>query len=258
MLLHSINETELVKGEIIKRPSRHIKSPYVADVMINNNISLLAHTPSLGCCGLSDKGSTVMIEKAPENKKTKTDGKVQISIFEERNNIQYIGINPKLSEILVEKSLQMNCFQHLKDIKSFKREKTIKTSRFDFIGVDKHGNPFILEVKSARKDTVSPRALKHIKELKTIKLESPSTRCILCFVIQRTDVCVFQPSKVDPIYREAVQDAWLHGVEIFTLQVKWNEQGKAYFHSSILPVCLFDEEGPQLLNHEKHIQDCNV
>jgi DNA-binding sugar fermentation-stimulating protein len=51
---------------------------------------------------------------------------------------------------------------------------------------------------------VSPRALKHIRELTLIKRES-KTRCIMCYVIQRTDVDRFQPSIIDPEYREAVK-----------------------------------------------------
>jgi DNA-binding sugar fermentation-stimulating protein len=75
---------------------------------------------------------------------------------------------------------------------------------------------------------VSPRALKHIKELTLIKKES-KTRCIMCYVIQRTDVDRFQPSIIDPQYREAVKLAVEEGVEIITLVVEWTKQGEAYF-----------------------------
>ena len=138
-------------------------------------------------------------------------------------------------------------------------------SRFDFSGVDENGLPFIMEVKNVpladyeditakvrkgkcyddlpynekvayfpdgyRKksaDTVSPRALKHIKELTLIKKES-KTRCIMCYVIQRTDVDRFQPSIIDPQYREAFKEAVEAGVEIITLVVKWTRDGEAHF-----------------------------
>jgi DNA-binding sugar fermentation-stimulating protein len=138
-------------------------------------------------------------------------------------------------------------------------------SRFDFSGVDENGVPFIMEVKNVpladyedicakdrkgkcyddmpynakvayfpdgyRKktaDPVSPRALKHIRELTLIKKES-ITRCIMCYVIQRTDVDRFQPSIIDPQYREAVKQAIEAGVEIITLLVQWTKQGEAYF-----------------------------
>lgn len=138
-------------------------------------------------------------------------------------------------------------------------------SRFDFTGIDCDGIPFIMEVKNVpladyeditakdrkkkcydnreqdskiayfpdgyRKkvvDTVSPRALKHIKELTLIKRES-KTRCIMCYVIQRTDVESFQPSIIDPEYREAFKEAVKSGVEIITLVVQWTREGEAYF-----------------------------
>jgi DNA-binding sugar fermentation-stimulating protein len=138
-------------------------------------------------------------------------------------------------------------------------------SRFDFTGIDCNGVPFIMEVKNVpladyeditakdrknkcydtrsvdskvayfpdgyRKkstDTVSPRALKHIKELTLIKSES-KTRCIMCYVIQRTDVSSFQPSVIDPEYRTAFYNAMDAGVEIITLVVNWTREGKAYF-----------------------------
>uniref|UniRef100_A0A6C0KDC0 Sugar fermentation stimulation protein C-terminal domain-containing protein n=1 Tax=viral metagenome TaxID=1070528 RepID=A0A6C0KDC0_9ZZZZ len=278
MILFTIQE--LHKGIIVKRPSAHIKTPYVADVTIQD-IEFLAHTPSLGCCGLADKGSQVLMEKT---EKTKTNFRVQLAIFNEpeKNNIQYIGINPKLSETLVKNALLNNCFHNLKYIKKIGREKKILNSRFDFIGVDKDDRSFILEVKAVPladyddiyakerkkkdytnrtydskisyfpdgyrkklKDTVSPRALKHVQELEQIKQKEPNMRCILCFVIQRTDVKQFQPSLIDPIYRKAVQKAWINGVEIFTLQVSWTVDGVASFHSSKLPICLFETYGPR-------------
>jgi DNA-binding sugar fermentation-stimulating protein len=138
-------------------------------------------------------------------------------------------------------------------------------SRFDFSGIDEHGVPFIMEVKNVpladyeditaierkkknyvdrdfatkvayfpdgyRKkstDTVSPRALKHIRELTLIKKES-KTRCIMCYVIQRTDVDRFTVSVIDPEYRQAVKNAIENGVEIITMVIKWTRDGEAYF-----------------------------
>jgi DNA-binding sugar fermentation-stimulating protein len=147
-------------------------------------------------------------------------------------------------------------------------------SRFDFSGIDENGVPFIMEVKNVpladyedicakdrkgkcyddreyntkvayfpdgyRKkssDPVSPRALKHIRELTLIKKES-KTRCIMCYVIQRTDVDRFQASVIDPQYREAVKLAVDAGVEIITLVVEWRRDGTAYFVKDNLHISL--------------------
>ena len=52
----------LVEGTVAKRPSKFIKTPYVADIQIlESKRDVLGHTASLGCCGLADVGATIMM-----------------------------------------------------------------------------------------------------------------------------------------------------------------------------------------------------
>jgi DNA-binding sugar fermentation-stimulating protein len=273
----------LVEGTIIKRPSKIIKSPYVADISIEK-MEILGHTPALGCCGLADVGASILmapIPKTKKNDKIKCEYRVYLSVFKERNNEIIIGIHPKLAENLTEAALKNNYLQSLQNVRNYKRETSIYVegkvdSRFDFTGIDVNGIPFIMEVKNVpladydditskdrkkkcyddrgqnskvayfpdgyRKkstETVSPRALKHIKELTLIKSES-KTRCIMCYVIQRTDVESFQASIIDPEYRNAVKKAIENGVEIITMVIKWTKNGEAYFVRDDLPITSFE------------------
>lgn len=264
---------ELTYGTIIKRPSATCKTPYVADVTIHNNAesdsaSILAHTPALGCCGLSDKNSCVYMTQATS--KNVCSYKVQLaSLYEPKINKHIlVGINPKLAEELVLCSLQQNLLGFLKDLKQFQREKKIENtnSRFDFVGIDADDKPFIMEVKcvpladyvdctakerksygsdafdsvpynqkiayfpdgyrKTAKDPVSPRALKHLRDL--MMLSSQNTyRTIMCYVIQREDVGSFQPSVIDAAYRSTFYEARDSGVEMHAIQFKWNEDGSA-------------------------------
>ena len=270
----------LIEGCVIKRPSKYIKTPYVADIIpLNSETSILGHTASLGCCGLADVGATILMAPVPKTKKhndKKNDNKlhceyrVYLSVIKERNNEIIVGIYPKLAEELAESAIKNNLLNILQNVQTYKRETPIYVegkvdSRFDFTGIDCNGIPFIMEVKNVpladyeditakdrkgkcyddrsidskvayfpdgyRKkstDTVSPRALKHIQELTLIKGES-KTRCIMCYVIQRTDVSSFQPSIIDPEYRTAFYEAIQSGVEIITLVVQWTREGNAYF-----------------------------
>ena len=271
-----------VKGTIIKRPSLHCKTPYMADVIIESESmetaqEVLAHTPSLGCCGLAEKNSNVILSKI-ESKKAKSSHRVELSIHRDGPYEEIVGINPKLSEVIAERCLLGNCIAGLSNIRSYKREVTYLNSRFDFAGIDENGREFVMEIKSVpladyvdapkkekkkllenlpeekkkfhnkiayfpdgyRKnntDLVSPRALKHIQELQEI-VETTDMRGILCFMIQRADACSFQPSNIDPLYKLAVQTAWKNGVEIKTVQVKWDENGKCLFVRNDLPINL--------------------
>jgi DNA-binding sugar fermentation-stimulating protein len=261
---------DLIEGYVVKRPSRHVKTPYVADVLVgvNDQKEILAHSPSLGCCGLADAFAVVLMEA-----NNKAGNKCSHTICLSIRDTQIIGINPKL----VESALVKNCLSSLRNVKAYARETVIRVeghvdSRFDFTGIDEHGSTFIMEVKVVplaeyedmpakertkmdfsgrdpstkvayfpegyRKkagDTVSPRALKHIRELTWIKRET-TVRTIMCYVIQRTDVNRFQPSVNDPEYRAAFYEAQAAGVEVITLVVQWTRDGAAYFVRDDLPI----------------------
>ena len=265
----------LIEGEVIKRPSKYIKTPYVADIKIcSTSNMILGHTASLGCCGLADVGASILMAPVPKiyknTDKLHCEYRVYLSIIREKEKEIIVGIYPKLAEELTESALKKNLLSRLINVKSYKKETKICVpdlvdSRFDFSGIDQNGIPFIMEVKNVpladyedvtskdrkkmcfddrdinskvayfpdgyRKkstDPVSPRALKHINELALIKRMS-KTRCIMCYVIQRTDVDRFQPSIIDPEYREAFKEAVKSGVEIITMVVQWNREGEAYF-----------------------------
>jgi DNA-binding sugar fermentation-stimulating protein len=271
----------LVDGTIVNRPSKTIKTPYVADILLPTlNTTILGHTASLGCCGLADRGAQILMAPVPKtnkNNKISCEYKVYLAVIRERDAEIIVGIHPKLAEELAESALKNNLLCRLQNVRGYKRETTICVegkvdSRFDFTGIDGNGVPFIMEVKNVpladyeditakdrknkcyddrdinskvayfpdgyRKkstDTVSPRALKHIRELTLIKRES-KTRCIMCYVIQRTDVDRFQPSIIDPEYRAAVKEAVEAGVEIITLVVQWTKDGEAHFVRDDLPI----------------------
>jgi len=270
---------EVCRGEIVNRPSKKCKTPYVADVRIemDQDQEILGHSPSLGCCGLADKGAIVLMTKTSgSTKQPVCSYRIDLAIYKEDDKEIIVGINPKLGETIAEEALKQNCIACLQNVKSYTREVKIMNSRFDFAGIDENGTPFVLEIKNVpladyvdvpkkdriqclaqlehknfnekiayfpdgyRKnstDVVSPRALKHIQELEEIAITG-KVRAILCFIVQRNDVKQFQTSNIDLIYKEAVYKASQNGVEIITIQVEWTTQGKCYFVRNDLPIFL--------------------
>ena len=276
----------LIEGEVIKRPSKYIKTPYVADIKIcSTSNMILGHSASLGCCGLADVGAHILMSPVPKTKNNQNTDKlhceyrVYLSIIREKDCEMIVGIYPKLAEDLTESALKNNLLTKLLNVKTYRKETKIYVpdmvdSRFDFTGIDENNIPFIMEVKNVpladyedvttkerkkmsfegrhinskvayfpdgyRKkinDPVSPRALKHINELALIKRVS-KTRCIMCYVIQRIDVDRFQPSIIDPEYREAFKEAVKSGVEIITMVVQWTREGEAYFIKDDLTISI--------------------
>lgn len=289
MLIFKTNK--LIKAKIIKRPSSEIKSPYVADIQLIDDdhdvidfTNYLAHCPSLGCCGLSDNESIVMVS---ENKnKTKTKYAVELCCFEEEKNgkslIEYVSLKPKNAELIAHECLKRQLVLDVPKLVEIIRERKFMNSRFDFYGKDNDDNEYIFEIKTVplayyvdvpkkeykkhieyidscdirdkvsyfpdgyRKNANEPVSPRALKHIQELEKIVLETNiiCTLVYIVQRTDVKSLQTSNIDLIYKKAVQKAWLNGVNIKVIQIQWNELGEAYFFSNNLPINLFNYSGP--------------
>jgi len=153
-MLHKLNDLILVK--IVSRPSKVCKTPYVADIELEDGTIVQAHCASLGCCGLCEKDCYVyaspMKSNCAQSKSKVCSYKIYLAHFYEEKviserviiNNQLIGIDPKLAETLVENALTQNYLKTLMHIKTYKREVCLLNSRFDFAGIDEHGKYFVL------------------------------------------------------------------------------------------------------------------
>jgi sugar fermentation stimulation protein A len=173
---------DLIKVKIISRPSKICKTPYVADIELEDGSIVQAHCASLGCCGLCEKDCYVyaspMLSNCPQSKSKVCTYKVYLAeIYEEKLikeekyiNNQIIGVDPKLAETLVEKALTNNCFPTLQNIKKYRREVNLGNSRFDFAGIDDAGKYFILEVKNVPLSDFAD--VNHVEKKKLVKADA--------------------------------------------------------------------------------------
>jgi DNA-binding sugar fermentation-stimulating protein len=251
-LLYSLPKP-LIKAKVLARPSKKVKSPYLADIDING-IEYLCHSAPLGCSGHIVEGSTVwVLEKSESNAKSTHE----IYLIEEDGVM--IGCHPLVANRIAHKLLKNSLVvPNTKDIIS---EYSINDCRFDFIassdsrmtvievksvpiadyfdGTSKEVQAYLKEfpdskekiaifpyctISGKRKQSevpLSERALKHVTELTIL---SSTFKCVLLFIIQRTDISKFCVTKLDPIYKDACKKALDTGVIIKAISVKWNNQ----------------------------------
>jgi DNA-binding sugar fermentation-stimulating protein len=262
---------KLYKGLVLSRPSKICKSPYLADVKIYDDLdniieeNVIAHSPSLGCCGLISTNVYVLCTKS-ESTKNKSKYIIQNILNEDKS---IIGVNPMLANPIVKSLLLNNKIDMFQNITQLKTEITIDDSRFDFTFLNEHGATVYLEVKNVplahvvdvsekerkkldlskydlskkiaifpdgyrknKNEPISVRALKHVNHLKSIHEENPDIICVLLFLIQRNDVISFKPSLIDPIYEKALYDAYESGVKVLPLCVSWIDNN-CYFLKNI-------------------------
>jgi len=254
---------ELHEGIVIDRPSKIIRSPYLADVLVDED-SVLCHSPALGCCGLIISEAKVLMTK----KDSKT-AKSKYSVDFVYSGKTLVGVNPNYGNVFAKVCILNNYIPEIPILDTLKSEYTINQSRLDFFG--KIGEKkYYIEVKCVpladyvdvnkkerhkfnneqfnynekiaifpdgyRKnmsEPVSERALKHAKHLTELKKEDENNVCILIFFIQRSDCKYFQASNLDPIYKKAVKEAYESGVLILPYSVDWID-GTAYLGKQLI------------------------
>lgn len=249
-LLYSLPKP-LLKATVLARPSKQVKSPYLADIEIDGK-TYLCHSSALGCSGHIVAGSTVWVLEKPPSLAQSTH---QIYAIQE-NDILF-GCEPNIANKIASSILKLNLV--LPNVSNINSECTVNDSRFDFI-CKSNDRMAIVEVKSVciadymdgtsyelaehmksnpnekiaifpycttagkrklSKEPLSERALKHVLELTS---QVNSKICMLAFIVQRTDVSKFCITKLDPTYKDACKAALKAGVIIKAISVRWDTQ----------------------------------
>lgn len=262
---------DLIKGKIINRPSKIIKSPYLADVKLANNKRELVHSPALGLCGYISENSIVLMNKIEPKKNRKTKYTIElVQVLTENKKKIWLGANPLRANNLFINLVLKNKLDLFQDITLFKQEFRFLNSRFDFMLSNKN-KKYIVEIKNVpivdfleknkpknmkvalrkpeekraaifpdgfqykKGDCVSPRAYKQLIDLITIKKKFPEYIPCCIYLIQRDDVYSFKPNfKKDPVYASKLREAYNHGVIIKAYCFKCTEKG--YYFKKEVPV----------------------
>ena len=223
-------------GILVKRPSAIIKSPYVGDIIVENE-EKLGHCPSLGLGDLLNSNSELLVVKH-ENKKTD----YYIHAVKEHN--VWVGNVPLYANKIVKQLLKENIL--LQNVDIIKPEYKVGDSKFDFYVKDSYNVEHIIEVKSVhikesetnaaifpvgyktqKTAVISERAIKHVEHLTHIAKDGKST--MLVFVIQRNDCKIFKANaKKDPTFANALKYAKLAGVQIKAIYCDVDEHGIRY------------------------------
>ena len=131
----------LIKAKVIARPSKKVKSPYLADILIND-VEYLCHSAPLGCSGHIVEGSTVwVLEK--EKSKVKVQSTHEIYLIEENNVL--IGCHHLVANKIAHEMLKKQLL--FPNTTNIVPEQTFGGSRFDF-SAKSDNNTLIIEVKS--------------------------------------------------------------------------------------------------------------
>lgn len=230
--LHSF--PSLTRVRVLHRPSKIIKSPYVADVVLDNGEEALCHTPGLGCSGLVAPGRTLYVSQAVKDS-SKTDYTAQVAECEDSEGVYYVGIHPMVSQTIAGRLLD----KVHPEVTWRSEVKVDAHSRIDFVGTTTAGKKVYVEIKNAmishqtmvarssrravfpegyrkvKTDTFSPRALKHAVLLGDLAGREDTEAAYLVYIVPRDD-CQdgLELHSQDPVYCQGVAEAISRGVQV--------------------------------------------
>lgn len=140
----------LVQVSVINRPSKKIKSPYLADISIKSKTEL-AHSPGLGLCGYISKDSIVAVSSS-DNEKRKSKYTIElVKVKNDDNKSIWVGANPVTSNLFFRRMIELNLLKFLPKIDFIKQEITFDnlSSRYDFMLESYSKNKkYIVEIKN--------------------------------------------------------------------------------------------------------------
>lgn len=232
--MYLLNYGKTCDAECTARPSKICKSPYVADITLENT-SYLAHSPALGMDGYIANGKRVLVSKI--EKPTGSCVYKILAAFDENKNI-YVGANPLHANRLFHEACKNNLFiDDFGEIFSIVPEYTHGDSRFDFFINDsiyvevksvliEKNNTAIFPVGNKKKGTISERANKHVSELTTLAKSGQS--CAIVFMVLREDVDSFQTNPKDELFSSLIKNAYMQGVQVLIYQFKVDEHGISF------------------------------
>lgn len=254
---------------LVKRPSKSVKSPYIADVLVEDNEEL-AHCPALGVSGLLNTTSKIICSKNEDVKRKSKYTVELVYLPSTKNTFTLTNTNPQFGNRIFASIIKNNLLQEYNNYSICKAEKTYKDSRFDFYIKKENDREEFIEVKSVllcdfmkndypaniiknpeisaleeykkaaifpdgfRKNKnvpISTRAIKHLETLEDCVQNGYDAT--LCFIIQRDDCDYFKPSNVDQFYYAALKKAKNNGVNIMAIKVSWTHKGQCLYKNKI-------------------------
>ena len=144
-----------------------------------------------------------------------------------------VGVNPVMANRIVHQSLCAGRIPLLAGYDAIHAEVSAGAgARLDFL-LEGAENRCFLEVKSCTlvenqvarfPDAVTARGVKHLVRMQ--RLMSDGFRCVLLFLVQRTDAEIFMPADdVDPVYGRQLRAAVARGLEILVYDVRFDPNG---------------------------------
>ena len=262
MLEKVIQFQNIIQLEVTRRPSKKIKSPYVADALNKDGDEFLVHTPGLGLADQCLPGSKIFATPS-KSKGSKTDYIAQfVSIYEKGYGQTVIGANPHTAELIGKEILKSNIWNPYPEYEVCDK----KPSHIDYLGdiYLKFQNKYIIiEMKNVICASYNPKIKKvnrryvfydnkvpfqrsgiypngersqkyrgesvvserSIRQIDSMIKSKEKYQFAIIFLVNRGDCTAFKPNwQRDPIYSKKLVKAVKNGIDAYALGINWTNK----------------------------------
>lgn len=211
-------KSPLIKASILKRYKR-----FLSDIELPSGEVICAHVPNTGSMtSCWENGWDAYLSESNNPKR-----KLKYTLEMTHNGESFISVNTSLTNKLVKEAIENKIIKEVKDYSQIKAEQKIFDSRIDFLLTGEGLPDTYIEVKNVTlkadknlarfPDAVTTRGQKHIQDL--IKIKAQGHRAIMLYVVNRTDVSLFEPAdEIDAEYGILLRKAVERGVEVLVYQ----------------------------------------
>ena len=252
---------DIIQLEILHRPSKRIKSPYVADAINKDGDEFLVHTPGLGLADQCMPGSKIFATPS-KNKSSKTDYIAQsVSVNERDYGKTLIGANPHTAELIGKEILRSNKWNPYPNYKVCNK----KPAHINYIGdiyLKAQNRYIIIETKNVicasydpnikvdrryvfyddkipfRRSGIYPngeRSQKYkgksvvsersVRQIDSMIKDKEKYQFAIMFLVNRGDCTTFKPNwQRDPIYSKKLVEAVKNGIDVYALGINWTNK----------------------------------
>ena len=252
---------DIIQLEILHRPSKKIKSPYVADAINKNGDEFLVHTPGLGLADQCLPGSKIFATPS-KNKSSKTDYIAQsVSVNERDYGKTLIGANPHTAELIGKEILRSKKWNPYPNYKVCNK----KPAHINYVGdiyLKAQNRYIIIEMKNVicasydpnikvdrryvfyddkipfRRSGIYPngeRSQKYkgksvvsersVRQIDSMIKDKEKYQFAIMFLVNRGDCTTFKPNwQRDPIYSKKLVKAVKNGIDVHALGINWTNK----------------------------------
>ena len=227
MLLYTL--PALTRATVLRRPSMRIRSPYIADIQLDDGTLALCHTPGMSCSGLVAPGKHIYVSENMDDT-IKTDWIAHVSDT-------MVGIHPPIA-----KEAAYVLLHKIHPDAHWVASVIVESSCVDYVGYLPDGKQIYVEIKSVltsptnriiRPDCTTAKERTETNVLKTFLGKANTHSCHFLFLVSDSACDSVLIDSKDATYLSKMRQATEKGIQLHAFVLDYDLIGDITFQKEI-------------------------